>query len=359
MTAKIDLVPRSPSQINQVYDLLRARIAAAPNATRLPSTQELAREYSTHVATVHTAMRRLVRERRVVRHQMRGTFTCRPELRRLAVFYPGAAALFAPENNFNRVINQEIARAMAARGGECQSLVDPRAAAATDEPWPWLADQVRRGEIDALVSPALDYLRMSWLRSLPICTAFVASARIPERVTCDLDGFIRLACQGLARRGAKRTAFIYPMTTGRVEPVTGATPGDDAILSFHQQAAACGLDASGIALLPQWIDSGFAQFGYHAMRQLWDAADPPDSVIVYPDTTAMGVVAWIAERGWWGGAGPRLALHVHAEVPWFTPPAALLVRSRIAEAAAMLLAIVDERFAGQAAQPRSFGFTTD
>jgi hypothetical protein len=353
------LLPKSPSQVSQVYDLLRARVTAAPHATRLPSTQELASEYATHVATVHAAMRRLVRERRVVRHQMRGTFTCRPELRRLAVFYPGAATLFAPENHFNRIINLEISRAMAARGGECQSLIDPRPAAATDEPWPWLAEQVRRGDIDALVSPAIDFLRMSWLRSLPICTAFISSARIPERVDVDLDGFIRLACEGLARRGARRTALIYPMPSGRIEPVTGATPGDDAITSFHRHAAACGLEATDSALLPQWIDNGFAHFGYNAMRQLWDSSTPPDAVIVYPDSAAMGAVAWLAERGWWGSAQPRMALHAHVEVPWFTPPSALLIRSRIADVASKLLAIVDERFSGQPAQPRTFGFHVD
>ncbi|MDD5708813.1 MAG: substrate-binding domain-containing protein, partial [Kiritimatiellae bacterium] len=209
-----------------------------------------------------------------------------------------------------------------------------------------------------------DLEHLSWLTRLPVPTAFISSAPMPNRVHGDAGRFAELSLRSLARQGCRRIGLIAATSTQTTNP-DGTRHEDVRFLdAFVEQAGLCGLtirDAWIVTSRTAWNRSNPAvsgeRFGYEAFLHLWAGATRPDGLVVWTDAEAQGAILAMVEKRVRVPDDLRLVLHKNAEVDMVCPYPATMVVTRADDVARDLLELVEKQFAGEEVQPLSLQFS--
>jgi len=346
MTARKAFSPVRPKSVRaQITDHVRAQVTGGTLAPgdKLPSTQELARTWNTHVATVHAALTPLVKEGLISRTRKRGTIVERPEARleRVGVYLP-SKLLSGGDGVFVRSVCVHLESVMRTRGGAVDMWVDPRPHSARATCWKELREAARRRAVHAVVAPRTDRRTHPWLSALPVPTAFISGDARPRCVSFDMRQFARAGVAELARAGCRSIGMISVLSHTRPDSVPGGTA---MLRAFRERAADLGIETR-----PDWIktpgrgqvaESDAEGFGYDSMRSVLGGRSRPRGLLVFTDVAARGALMAAAESGAAGAGELSLVLHRNAEVGLFCPyPASYLdvSASAVADALVDLLA---------------------
>jgi len=161
---------RSAPLHEQVRDHFESRILSGslPAGSKLPSTQDLAREHGTHVSTVHMALTELVQKGPLVRRKRHGTFVRErgQKLQNVAIYYPED---FWKVEEFaaKRVIHAALMNLLGEKDIKGSLWIDPRPSNLQKHKFAELEKAATDGLIDAVIAPLVDLEHLAWLRKLP------------------------------------------------------------------------------------------------------------------------------------------------------------------------------------------------
>lgn len=349
------------SRQEQITAHLREQVlsgALAPD-TRLPTTQELARQWQVPIATLQAAFAPLVKEGLLARKPGVGTVvrSAAAGLMRVGIYLPGGS-LPAGSDRFSERLAARLEARVAADGLQTMRLPDPRPGALRTTPPDDLLAAVRERRIDALIACECDAAIASWLTRLPLPVAISGSGAMPTAVWYDLTDFARQGVARLAERGCRRIGLITLARPGQQATADGRPC--DLHGALAEAAARLGLQAD-----PAWrrwpapgtfIDEVDAErWGFERAQDLWAQADRPDGLLVYTDRVARGVVMGLLALGP-TAAPPRLVLHRNAEIGLFSPLPADFLDASVSDTAERLMAMIESQHRGQPLPARDLAF---
>jgi DNA-binding LacI/PurR family transcriptional regulator len=339
---------------SQVRDLIRS--GQLSPGSKLPSTQELARQWNTQGANVHAALQPLVREGLLARKPGVGTLVQDPnqKLKRIGVYYSQGNI---QNSRFIQALRGELNSQALAAGYELRHLIDFRDS--QDSAPPELAELADKREIQALIVATTDLKHLSWQRKLPIPMAFNSSAKIREKVTFDHVGMIDLALGALQQAGCQSVGLLCSVEA------RGETP-DHPNLQLHKyfrQRA----DELNMEFREEWCrwqssDDGhkspsYERLGYELFDGLWRLPARPQGIFVYTDDIVTGVLMAILKHGVQVPEELKLALHHNAELDLLCPLPAWFVETSVADVARGLIHLVEQQFHGENIDPCLIPFT--
>jgi len=184
-TAHADGKRQSPREriIVHLRDLIRS--GQLPPGARLPSTQALAAQWQIQQTTVQTALAHLTREGLLDRRPRLGTFVRRTDatITRAAIYL--AEDIWAdPAGSFLQSVCGAITEDLKKRGITAHVMVNP-SGVDREEPWADLVKAAELRKFQVLIGIVFDYKPVKWLSKLPLPTAFLTEASIPNRVVSD------------------------------------------------------------------------------------------------------------------------------------------------------------------------------
>ncbi len=347
----------------QIQDYVRELIRSGKltPGERLPSTEELARSWETHVPTVHKALTKLVAEGILKRHHGKGTFVAQREAKLTCVGVSNTATNYGG-SLFLQALHTALKEELARLDIEMDVWLDPRSQTADEQPWLPLVKAAEHREFQALIVTNTNPRRLPWQQRLPVPTAFLSSADLPECVGCDLDQMVEVSLRALVAQGCRSVGLILQANPGYTH-----TPGDRSYwVDFSDRFLGLAGEL-GLAIRNEWLrlsklaDDDPAQppseeFGYQEFRQLWRQPERPEGLIVWPDTAARGVIAGALEQRVRVPDELRLVLHKNEAVVLFCPlPATLVVSSERAMARA-LIGQVQKQLRGEPCERILVGF---
>ena len=346
---KLPAVPR----YRQITEILRDRILRGelvPGIT-LPSMHTLAAEFKTSYFTVHTALGPLVaqglleRRRRtgtVVRHNSQA-LTC-------AAVYCGSGLLDAREEGFATELCRQVQRQLANQDVRIELYLDTRSQVQQHEPLPRLRQAVEQHEVQALIVTRCDHVTLPWLARLPTPTAFVSTADIPNRVNGDHRQLLRLGLERLRDCGCRQVGLICSIHSP--VPGTGLRRELRFYRDFIDELRELGLQThdAWVRVPRQWQPK-LESYGYAQFHELWQQAEHPDGILVYPDIVARGVMAAALEKRVSVPDEVKLLFHHNTGVDWVCPLAVDWVESDVAAWAAALIHQVQRQKAGEPVTP--------
>lgn len=320
-------LPRKRSTVEQIADRVREKILSGemPQGARLPSTQELAKQWGTYVPAVHAALSILTNEGLLDRRHCRGTFVRQPNdaLTRIGIY--AAADLWEDSSDriFPRQVFLLLQEFLLHHNIHAPVWFDNRVDEKVQPPWLPLIKAVNKKEIQALVALSACPFNAGWLNELPIpITGFFMGLR--NRIDFNQPNFFELSLQLLAQKGCRSVGLIS------ASPRADASHYDS-FLKLAQQ--------HGMETRPEWISPErvhplpIEQFGYDQFRHFWSLPERPQALIVYPDTAARGVVLAISMLGVRVPKDLQLVFHRNAEVPFLCPLAVNYVNTSCQESA--------------------------
>lgn len=356
-------VTRYQTVSQQIEDSIRARIVSgelAPGA-RLPPNSELAKVTGTSVFTIQTALARLSREGLIDRKPKAGSFVAGKAVRlRCAGIYFCSDLWADPELAFYQLIHSEIRKKLTAIGVKGKVWMDDRPIAEQHTPPPSLLRALMRRDIQALIVPKLNAIELPWLTNSSVATAFLASARMPNRVTYDWKHFAKTALGHLRSLGCRSVGLISSTPFEPKPSRIGQLESDvlDLRRFFLEYAS-----ANGLQTREPWIRSPsepptkLSHFGYEQFCALWDQPEKPDGLIIYPDMVASGAITAILARRVEIPGELKLVLHANDQYPYPCPfPATFLVH-RVAETADALLTIIRAQLQGKPPSVKQIQFS--
>jgi DNA-binding LacI/PurR family transcriptional regulator len=353
--------PGAPMR-EQLISFVRGLIRSGKLVDRqkLPSTQELAKLWSTQPAIVHAAMTALVKEGVVQRLHSRGTFV-QASPRQLKVFgvYLAHDIWHEEHGAFSRAVCRSVAAEAADRGMKPEFFVDARAMNRQLSPWKPLVTAIRQGDIQAVLVPWLDAEHELWLAQLSVPVSTLSSTPGCHQVSIDHRQLVDKGMVELARLGCRKVALISVMNAKRLLKRDADATGVDARRHLVECASSHGLELRLPWLVqPEHDDipeEQAAQFGYQAMRRLWQSPQRPEGLLVFTDIAARGVVTAASELGIKTPEDLKLVLH-HNQGLALDCPRASLIECSPTEVARALLDQVVRRYRGETCGPVFVGF---
>lgn len=353
------VVERVKSPVFQIAEKLRVMIRGGElqPGMRLPSTRDLAGQLSVDPMAVHRALAKLTKEGLLVRTLRVGTFVAEPPkgLKRIAYYHRPVSP--RQLGHFERAVLSEINRIGYAKGFVVEVINDLRASEVSAvEPHPELVRYARSRWIQGVVSASLSPERVKWFTALSVPHATISTLNQPHTVNWSREGIVERAVRQLVARGCKKIGMIAPL-------LMHEDPGADSYgLGFYHGIRDT-LAKLGLPLNPDWLvgipslsqtveENELTAFGFEAFNRLWDRADKPDGLFIYPDTLATGALMALGMRSIAVPEQLKLVLHTNAEFPLFCPfPADRLV-TKAADAAEALVAHIRAQLDNRTAPPR-------
>ncbi|MDD5706228.1 MAG: substrate-binding domain-containing protein [Kiritimatiellae bacterium] len=347
----------------QIERLVRELIVSdkLPPRTRLPATQLLAKTWKAPVPTVHAALSALVKDGWLSRYHGSGTFVReRPRaLKTIGIYFYGAE-LSHPEHRYLRAMNRCRMARIESLGMNWTVWNDPRPVEEYGKPWPAMVEAVRRGEIDAVVSPMVDLPHIGWLSNLPAPVAFSGPQSLRHSVSLDSSQLARLAVEALAGHGCRSIGLIsaWPACLEAWQTADDLVPFN----TFMAEVRRRGLETSDAWIvtsdrLRRTPSMSSEKWGYRAFMRLWSRPERPEGLVVITDAESLGVTMAILEKGIRVPETLRLAYHKNAEVDLFCPLPVTYVVQAADDVAAALLDGVQREFAGEKVEPAVVEFT--
>jgi DNA-binding LacI/PurR family transcriptional regulator len=303
-----------------------------PEGMRLPATTELAVQLDTDPATMHRALALLNKEGLLDRRQRAGTFVrqSRPVLTAVGV-YMSINQLGAYGSPFLQALSEALRTELTGAGLETQFFLDTRAEAEVETPWPQLVEAVEKHQIQALVLPTSNPVIVRWIYALNVPVAELSSATC-STLGMDNGGFAESSIQALADQGCRGAGLIAPHAkhTGSMAQ-NFVDAARDRGMAIRDEWMVWGQDYHG-----KQISRAHQEFGYQAMRQIWEQPERPDGLIVYPDSIAAGVIVALLEARVRVPEQLRLVMQRNRGLPLLCPFPATYIEADPAEAASVL-----------------------
>jgi DNA-binding LacI/PurR family transcriptional regulator len=333
----------------RVTDHVRRLIAAGELKVgdQLPPGRTLARWMNIDHSAVQVALATLAREGVLTRTPGKGTrvASAKSVLRTVALFDRAEA----PNGFFVSYLRESLFNIFHERGVGVRVIRDDRPAEEQAQPLDGLLSANRRGEFQALVVCSASWAQIRWLSRTGIPYVVSSPIGVPNRVQYDIVQGLRLAVRALAEQGCRSMGLIMPV------PTTRQIEGEDVPEMPGTFEAA--LDAArhyGLSFGDAWIHSAGAnphvngsyeqeRFGYDEFKTLWASDERPDGLIVFPDTTARGVVTALLELGVKVPKQLRLVLHRNQEIPLLCPVQTTYLVSSVRALATAMIETLDHR----------------
>jgi DNA-binding LacI/PurR family transcriptional regulator/DNA-binding transcriptional regulator YhcF (GntR family) len=353
--------PSHPKGVRwQIADYLRTLIAAGELTAdqQLPATNILVRQWGTNVATVQGAMSLLVKEGLIWRAPKRGTFVRKREARltQVAVYY-SEDALFLPTYGYRPALHRQIKDVLSRDGIATAAWIDPRPIGEQNTVWYDLQRAANERRVQGVVVLGADWPHVNWILKLPVPSALLSTANLPNAVVGDGAAFMTLAVDALAARGCRSLGLICYAPE---ETNPDGSPHDDTRTwnAFTTCARKAGMVVRNawIRAMPRSGDPSRGEarivaedqrYGYESFHAIWDRASRPDGLIVTNDVVSMGVMAAMFEAGVRGGRDVHLALHRNSDVEVFCPMPATLIEFKTRTLAETLVTQLQRQWRGE------------
>ena len=227
----------------QISDRVRELILSGElkAGQKLPSTQKLAATLGSDPATVHSAMRPLVKEGLIFRHPRRGTFVReRQEVLTHVGIYMGGS--FRDATAYQRSLFGALEDLLRKENLSFKVFVDPRPVEEQMDALPELTKSIQQREIQASLGVKMDRRSFQWLRRLPVTSGFHTSGKEPGLVGFDLGQFTRLALEQLRDQGCRSVGVIAPFESEREPLFGGGAALRRFLIQFHGHIPRLGVD---------------------------------------------------------------------------------------------------------------------
>ena len=206
----------------------------------------------------------------------------------------------------------------------------------------------------------VDWPHLNWLRKLPVPQAYSSMANLPNTVWDDMKQFARLSVQAAAETGARSVGMIAPVYPPAQQRDGSPHPNGEFILEFVQAAHAAGLETRNewmcVSASPDEGNRNQEIWGYRKLHEFWRQPTRPEALVVYPDTTARGVVMGLLELQVRVPQDLKLVLHKNVEVEMLCPLPATFLTVSMREVAQALLEQVEQQFYGNSCAPKLIGY---
>jgi DNA-binding transcriptional regulator YhcF (GntR family) len=208
----MNLKPRQAAH-RQIADSLRGKITLGEilPGTQLPSTQELAKTWGSHVATVHMGLTQLVSEGLLERTK-KGTFVRNIGNRMSTVgvyFCSNIWDMDSKELEYTRQVYRFFKEILCENRIVEQVFMDKRSSDEQKSKWPVLEKAVNEHAIQGLVVLSMDCKHEGWLPKMNVPTTGM-SGTISCNVANDMEQFIELGVQSLIQKGCRSIGLLSP-----------------------------------------------------------------------------------------------------------------------------------------------------
>lgn len=345
----------------QIAGFLRSRIESGrlPPGTQLPSIRSLAKIWNIPFPTVQTGLKPLIDERRLQATQGQGIRVLDPKRDLTCVGIYFREDVWATQSSdFQREVYAAVKEELHEAGVQTQIWIDPRPQEKQATPWRELCKAVERREIQGLIAPAIDLQHLRWMIKLPVASAYMGTSPIPNRVDCDLRQLAELSLHCLAEQGCRSVGLIMPVSRAEGLHLDGSKK---TIMGYFDSFTDCARDL-GLTMRDEWwrlpddraplgSPQAHEPFGYEQVLNLLNQRQRPEGLVVFPDSTARGVILGLREKQVRVPKELKLVLHRNESVPLFCPmPATFTVLSERACARA-LIEQMQKQFRGESCEP--------
>lgn len=365
MVIPLKITLRDPEPLyRQVASELRSLILTGTlkPGDKLPTIQELARQWNSNYFTVQSAITILVKEGLLESLPRVGTFVrkTKPKLSSIGIYY--SSDFWANrEAGFYRLLHRAIQQRLAKERIQLISWIDERNSKKQGTPLPALRRALQRHEIQGLISPMVSGSDEQWLPRLSVPVAILGSLKMPGNIDFDSHQLLQLSLESLASQGCKDIGCINLMQQIKVRPDGSKHPYGE----FYEQL---GKIASNLKLNLQenWIQSPspsqhlnrrFEQFGYAALNKIWAQKKRPQGILVYPDVVAWGVIVAVLERQIRVPKDLKLVFHQNVGLDYLCPFPATYVSADPAIVANLLLEQIKLQYNGKKALSHKIPYT--
>ena len=336
----------------QITDHFREMIMSGefPPGSKLPSSQEIATTVGSDAATVHTALRQLVKEGLITRQPRRGTFVRarQEEMTQVGLFMGGS---FRESTRYERSLFGALEDLLRRSRLSYKVFIDPRPLQEQVDDLPELAKSIEQQQIQGIIGVKMDRRNLRWLQKLPIPGAYHVSGKEDGIVGFNLMPLVHMSLERLRAQGCRSVALIVPFLPEMPDIFGGGKDRLEFLLKFTDVAQAMGLEVNDeLIRLPSGLIAGDRAahlFGYEQVQALWKLPTHPDGLIVYPDTVVEGAILAIAELGI--SRDLKTVFHRNKLVDLFCPFPVNWVQSDEAEVAAALVEQLRKKMRGESA----------
>jgi DNA-binding LacI/PurR family transcriptional regulator/DNA-binding transcriptional regulator YhcF (GntR family) len=288
--------------------------------SQLPSTKTLAELFGVFPNTVQLALEPLVREGLLDRRQNRGTVVRkgRRHIVRLG-FYENFDAIAPGDRDFLLSLQVEMAKVLEKQNAELKVWVGsgriPKSLPKN------LLEACEKREVDGIAITQGNPSLVRALMNLPVPIVAYPGLRFGKsRVEFRHADLIDQAVRRLAALGVSRPAFLSSVTHEKQSDIR-----DNSYLVYeywNKSWAALGIKAAPELLARPSTSrpvKSIEQFGYDAMKALWNRKSRPDGLFIFPHTAARGSLIALLEMGVGIPADLKLVAHGNIETPILTP----------------------------------------
>jgi DNA-binding LacI/PurR family transcriptional regulator len=339
----------------QITKHIRTLIQAGnlPAGSKLPRMHDLAAHWRTNYFTVHTALTGLVREGLLERKPRLGTFVRQKskDLRSVGIYY-GDEILIKHEREFYRSLHAQLLFLLHKENIATRIFIDSRPKDLQSEALPELGDSINSHAIQGLIVPLVSPSMNLWINNLPVPTSVFSMARSEcSRICNDNQEFITISCEALRDQGCKTVGLISPT---RPSGPSGGKNETESILNAFLSA----IEKFNLKTQKSWIrvprttQEQQEKYGYQQFHKLWDLAEKPDGLIVYPENVSHGVALALLEKQVKVPTELKLVLHKNQNVDFLCPLPTNWIITREKDIAEALIQQIQDRFAGL--EPRNY-----
>ncbi len=339
------------ARYKEISAVLRQRLlsGALKPGTVLPTTLQLAEQFDTSAFTVQMAVAPLVEEGLLERRRNLGTVVRHnPALLSCAGIYAGSGLLDEREFAFYRELCRQLQRQLNEADVRSVLYIDTRPREELHAPLPELVQAIDSRRAQGLFVALTDKVSSGWLRRLPVATSFVTSDTSVNPVGFDATQMVRLALRRLHEQGCRRI--------GAISSIRMPEDIHHPYFRFYEAFVSTIADL-GLQTRDSWVISptepvtSRERYGYASCKALWQQAERPDGLFVYPDVAARGVTMALLELGVRVPDVLKLVCHRNSGVDWPCPLPISWVESDVARCAAEMVAQVRQLKAGGAIAP--------
>ena len=345
----------------QIGEQIRALIVSGEltPGTKLPPSTELAAKWKTHPATIHAALAPLVKEGLLTRQPKIGTFVSERSTRlaNIGIYYD--SDIWQNEANaFKRAVHVELVRLLESRSITVRVWFDPRNPKRRAEPWAELVRAVEHRDVQAIIATDIPDEVVKWLQPLPVLSAYFTNAAVPNRVQLDSAQFAEKSVALLKKQGCRSAGVISILEPNKA--ASAEANGD----FYHRFSQLC--RSHGLEVRDEWIrmpqgflpDESQEDFGYREFKKVWQQPHRPEGMVIFPDTSVLGVIVSALEQRVNVPEDLKLVVHKHAEINFLCPLPVSYLYSSTAEIARALFSQIERQFQGEPCSPIILPFRT-
>jgi DNA-binding LacI/PurR family transcriptional regulator len=342
----------------QIEEELRCQILNGTLAcgTRLPNVLALAKQYSTSVFTIQSALAPLAREGLIISAPRRGTTVLggKGKLSTVGLYFCGDYLNGRGNRDFYRRLHEEILKELSLEKTIVRTWIDTREESFQGEPIPELLDSIENHGIQALIACCVNPQDVKWLSKLNIPISVSSTGPFNSRIGQDSHQMFQVALRQLRERGCRSVGLIIP------RPIWGPKESDrmqDIVGLFPKF-----LDAvrdEGLEIRNEWVrtpegrlmDDELEEFGYRQFLELWKQPQRPEGLIIYPDTVVRGAITGILQAGVSVPNDLKLVLHRNENVPLICPLPASWIVTSVRQWAVALIEQIQNQIENRHVQP--------